>query len=114
MRREFPTKVKLAAFERCNGHCEGTRPDGTRCPVKLYVGKFDFDHDIPNELGGEPTLDNCRVLCKDCHKAKTGQRDIPAIAKSKRVRAKHLGIRKRSKFRGWRKMDGTPVYNSVD
>lgn len=107
MRREFPKSVKLAAWERCKGHCEG-------CTAKLFPGRFEFDHDIPDWLGGEPTLENCMVLCDPCHGAKTAKVDIPRIAKTKRVRNAHLGIRKAkrpmpgSKASGLRKrMDGT-------
>ena len=54
-RREFTSKIKLAAFERAKGQCE-------RCTGKLYPGKFRYNHRIPDALGGEPTLDNCEVL----------------------------------------------------
>ena len=86
-RREFPKAVRLAAWERCKGHCEG-------CTAKLFPGRFEFDHDIPDWLGGEPTLENCVVLCDPCHRSKTATVDIPRIAKAKRVRDAHLGIRK--------------------
>lgn len=86
MRREFPAKVRLAAYERANGHCEV-------CTAKLFVGKFRYDHRIPDALGGEPTLENCVVQCVACDAPKTAA-DQTTIAKSKRIRAKHLGIRK--------------------
>lgn len=89
MRREFSKAVKIAAWQRANGHCEV-------CTAKLYPGKYRFDHDKPDAFGGEPTLENCVVRCMSCDGEKTYQRDIPAIAKSNRVRAKHLGIRKAS------------------
>ncbi len=86
MRREFPTKVKAAAFARADGHCEG-------CLGWLYIGKFHYDHRIPDALGGEPTLDNCVVLCVACHGEKTAKHDVPAIAKAKRREAKHIGAK---------------------
>lgn len=92
MRREFPKKVKQQRWEHCNGKCEGS------CGRVLRTGHIHYDHDIPDAMGGEPTFENCRVLCTECHGAKTGQRDIPTIAKSNRVRDRHLGIRKRSSF----------------
>jgi 5-methylcytosine-specific restriction protein A len=85
-RREFPAKVRLAAYERAGGHCEV-------CTAKLYPGKFRFDHRIPDALGGEPTLENCVVQCVACDAPKTAA-DQTTIAKSKRIRAKHAGIRK--------------------
>src|SRR5438045_305865 len=91
MRQEFPKRVRLEAFRRADGHCE-------RCGSFLVAGKFRLDHEIPDALGGKPTLDNCVVACIACDSEKTYKRDIPAIAKSKRIRAREAGIRKRSTF----------------
>ena len=104
MRREFPAKVKVAAFERCGEHCDG-------CGVRLTVGKIHYDHRIPDAMGGEPTLANCDVLCTPCHGLKTRRQDVPAIAKVKRVRAKHLGARKPSQWQRKykRKVNGQTV-----
>lgn len=87
-RREFPKKVNLAAFQRANGRCEG---EG--CGARLTVGKFHYDHVLADALGGEPTLENCAVLCWACHRDKTGQEDVPRIRKADRQRNSHLGIR---------------------
>ncbi len=81
-RREFSRKVKSQAWERCGGRCE-------KCTAKLFPGKFAYDHDLPDQMGGEPTLDNCRVLCDACHSEKTFTRDIPTIRKSDRQRDKY-------------------------
>lgn len=86
MRREFPARVRVAAYERSNGHCEN-------CTARLYVGKFHYDHRIPCGLGGEPILGNCVVLCVACHSEKTVNADIPRIAKAVRQQQKHLGAR---------------------
>lgn len=91
MRREFPAKIMLAAFERCKEHCE-------KCGVRLTVGRINYDHVIPDAMGGKPILENCAVLCKNCHDDKTRRLDVPAIAKVKRIRAKHLGAHKPSGF----------------
>jgi 5-methylcytosine-specific restriction endonuclease McrA len=80
------------AFMRANGHCES-------CGAHLYVGKFHFDHRIPDAMGGKPTLDNCDVLCRACHSIKTRTKDIPAIAKVKRIHAKHIGAKRAASFR---------------
>lgn len=109
-RREFPKAVKRDAFLRANGRCENAA-----CKAFLTLGKYHYDHDIPDGLGGEPILENCVVLCIACHKDKTTTKDVPAIAKAKRVSDKHLGIRKPSTFpgsrdSGWkRKMNGEVV-----
>ena len=81
-RREFSRKVKSKAWERCGGRCE-------KCTAKLFPGKFAYDHDLPDQMGGEPTLENCRVLCDACHGEKTFTRDIPTIRKSDRQRDKY-------------------------
>lgn len=106
MRREFPAKVKQAAYERAKGHCE-------ECGQKI-VGRAEFDHVIPCALGGEPSLENCSVSCSKCHRLKTSTHDIPRISKAKRQRAKHIGATKaKATFPGsrntpWkRKMNGT-------
>jgi len=90
-RQEFPPRVKADAFTRAAGRCE-------KCTARLFVGKFAYDHVIPDAMGGKPTLENCEVLCNACHGVKTNTKDVPAIAKVKRIRAKHYGIRKRSTF----------------
>jgi 5-methylcytosine-specific restriction enzyme A len=104
MRREFSAKVKLAAFQRCDGLCE--MPD---CGAKLRPGKFTYDHRVPDQLGGEPTLDNCQVICRECDREKTGQ-DAGDIARAKRRERKHVGIRKPTTFKGWRRFSGEIVF----
>lgn len=93
MGREFAAKVKAAAFMRTNGCCEQCKSG-----VKLRTGDIFYDHAIPDGLGGEPTLENCQVLCRRHHDAKTRGEDVPRIAKAKRVHRRHIGIRSRSKF----------------
>ena len=85
-RQEFSKKVKLEAYTRANGHCEV-------CTAKLFVGKFRYDHVLPDALGGEPTLANCRVTCDACDREKTYGQDIPFIARAKRIAAKHAGAK---------------------
>src|SRR3546814_1057777 len=86
MRREFSARVRIAAYERCNGLCED-------CTARLMVGAFHYDHRVPDALGGEPTLENCRVLCRACPGSKTAGQDVPQIAKAKRQEARHIGAR---------------------
>lgn len=110
MRRDFPQKVKAQAFLRAAGFCEGKN-----CGARLTVGKVNYDHDLPDDLGGEPTLENCKVLCLVCHKEKTKTLDMPRIAKGRRIRKREAGIKKRSTFACSRdskfkkRMDGTVV-----
>jgi 5-methylcytosine-specific restriction enzyme A len=107
-RREFPARVRLAAFQRAGGICEA--PD---CQTKLRPGDLYYDHIIPDALGGEPILANCQCLCKAHHDPKTATEDVPRIAAAKRQERKHIGIRKPATMPGsrnsrWKKrMDGT-------
>lgn len=98
-RTEFPTKVKLAAFQRADGRCEG-------CTARLFPGKFQYDHVIADGILGEPTLENCRVLCGNCHLGKTRQ-DVKIIAKAKRREKRRAGIRKPRTICGWKLFDGS-------
>jgi 5-methylcytosine-specific restriction protein A len=87
-RREFPAKVKVAAFERSKGLCE-------KCGARLAPGNVEYDHGLANWLGGEPTLENCVVLCRNCHRGpgqKTAQ-DIKVIARAKRLKQGHIGAK---------------------
>lgn len=110
MRREFPAKIKVDAFTRAKGCCELCNSG-----VKLRHGDIFYDHRIPDGLGGEPTLENCQVLCRSHHDEKTRKADVPAIAKSKRIQRREMGIKKRSTFAcaktsKWKKkLDGTVV-----
>jgi 5-methylcytosine-specific restriction endonuclease McrA len=109
MRREFSAKTKALAFARSGGRCE--HPD---CGLKLYTAGIEFDHEIPCEMGGDNSVDNCRVLCRLHHMEKTSTADIPNIARAKRRHQRHIGIKRGgrpmagSKRSGWRKrMNGT-------
>lgn len=112
-RREFSTKVKLHAFIRCNGRCE-------RCGSRLSPGKYRYDHDTPDWMGGDPTLENCVVACSGCDGPKTAA-DQSAIAKTKRQMAKHVGAYstahplpcgRRSKWK--KKVDGSVVLRDAE
>ena len=116
MRKEFSRRVKFLAFKRCCNdkgmpHCE-------ICGVPLTSGNITYDHIIPDGLGGEPTLENCQVICiKICHRKKTHQEDNPVMKKADRVLKKTFGIATRrgrpilgSRASGFkRKFDGSAV-----
>ena len=90
-REEFPKKVKLQAWQRCKGRCEG-------CGAILKPGHITYDHRIPTAFGGPATLENCQVLGNDCcGDAKTYGQDLPAIAKSTRILAKEAGVTSRTR-----------------
>ena len=109
-RSEFSKSVRLKAFIAARGKCQD-------CGIPLRSTNVEFHHDKECTFGGNAQLENCVPLCKNCHGAIT-KRQAPVIAKSNRIRAKHLGIRKRSSFATNRdgafkkKMDGSVVRRS--
>lgn len=105
MRREFTKKTKSEAFLRSKGLCE-------RCTAKLFDGNIEYDHSTACGIDGDNTLENCVVLCRNCHSAKTTKEDVPRIAKAKRNYRKAANIKGERQIRSWRKFDGTPVYAS--
>lgn len=84
-RTEFPARVRIEAFARAKGCCEG-------CGQTIRPGNGpEYDHIVPDALGGDAGLSNCRVLCRNCHGAKTARQDVPAIARTKRLHRKQIG-----------------------
>lgn len=88
-RREFPAKVKLEAWRRCQ---KNGKPYCEDCGLRI-VGRPEYDHVLPDAFGGEPTLPNCRVVCPTCHRLKTTQHDIPMISKADRIARKNAGLK---------------------
>lgn len=79
------------------------------CGCKIHVGEPWIDEHInPREISADDSLANRGPAHVKCAKEKT-RRDVKLIAKVKRVRAKHLGIKKRRKTIPGRKFDGTPI-----
>ena len=90
-RREFSAPVKKAARKRANGYCEGCgQPLGPHNPPEV-------DHDKEDWEGGEPTLENAKVLGrKCCHRFKT-KAATTRRAKADRAAKKHQGIKPKGK-----------------
>src|SRR5262245_57884331 len=101
-RREFPDRVRMAAWDRCGGTCEN-------CGFLLKAGGFVYNHRIADYLGGQPTLENCEVLCRACDLARTfgNNGDIAKISKTRRIRKRQAGIRKPRTITAWRLFDGS-------
>lgn len=107
MRRPLSTTQRLELFLAAKGHCQ-------RCGWRLQPGsRWEVDHVVPLALGGRDEVCNLQVLCVACHGGKTAREDLPAIAKARRVEARHWGAARPRSFipgsRGtrWRKrLDG--------
>jgi hypothetical protein len=105
MRTEFPARVKVEAFKLAKGCCEQCQ-NGR----KLLAGDIFYDHRIADGLNGEPTLENCSVLCRSHHDIKTRTKDVPAIAKAKRLERRRAGVKKPRTITAWRRFDGSIRY----
>lgn len=55
------------------------------CGARLGPGNCFYERIVCDGIDGEPTLDNCAVLCKTCWRLKTDRYDLPVVAKAKRV-----------------------------
>jgi 5-methylcytosine-specific restriction endonuclease McrA len=73
--RNFSAKIEDEALARAKGVCED-------CGGQLKPGKYQFDHIKPHGMGGESTLENCRVRCAVCHLKKTMDDDMPPMRKA--------------------------------
>ena len=99
-RRNFSPATKRAAHKRSAGNCES-------CGLPHH-NLVEYDHDREDTFGGEPTIENCVVMCVGCHKSKT-KKNVSIIAKSNRVRDKNHGIRSPRTITRWRRFSGEIV-----
>lgn len=122
-RAHITLKTKLAA-----ALCQMLRPnaEGVLVPVIPYedaklmseeqvLSLFHFDHyPIRKENGGPDSHWNLTPRPIPEHREKTGNIDVPQIAKSKRIRARHAGVQKPRTITRWRRFSGEPVVASRD
>ncbi len=112
-RHEFSVATKKAAWERAGGICEcGCGQPFTDHPKE----RPEYDHDLPDFLGGTNDLENCRVIRVCCHQVKTHGQDMTRIVKARRGQKDRANLKARkskipgSKGTGLRKrIDGTVV-----
>jgi 5-methylcytosine-specific restriction endonuclease McrA len=104
VRSEFTKQTKRLIWARARGYCDD-------CGADLNVGsqKCEYDHIIACANGGDNSAYNGHLLCRPCHKAKSGV-DAKREAKVRRIRDRARGISpRRSRGISYRKFDGTPV-----
>lgn len=106
-RRTISRTERVRIFETAGGICHicGQPIDGVR-------ERWDVEHVIPLALGGDDHGENLRPAHVACHAGKTPE-DVRQIAKAKRVAAKHMGARPKTRM-PYRRFDGTPVYPGRD
>ena len=98
-----PLRVKLRIFENTGGCCAA-------CKRKLYPGDVcHYDHIKPLWDGGENRESNLQPLCTWCHLPKT-TREAKERAQARRVKAKHLGLKKPKRKISYRRFNGEPVF----
>ena len=91
MRSEFSKSTMFAAYDRSNGNCE-------MCGVPFAGRSPQYDHRLPDYLGGDNSLDNCACICVKCHKTKTSDEDRPRIDKTRRLLEKKAGVRRKRRW----------------
>jgi 5-methylcytosine-specific restriction endonuclease McrA len=89
-RAEFSKSTRLQAFSRCGGNCE-------QCLQKLITPP-DYHHIIEAAIGGSNDLENCKVLCRKCHRVITSTESIPQVSRSTRIFEKRAGVRTKRPF----------------
>jgi 5-methylcytosine-specific restriction enzyme A len=92
--RTFSKQTKRLAWKRCGGRCEAQGCDTRFLP---FATACHYDHRIPFAISEDSSLDNCQILCVQCHQKKTGTQDIPVIAKVKRISDSRIGIKRPGK-----------------
>jgi hypothetical protein len=88
-RKHVSTRERMRLFMLHKGICHFCELpiDGTR-------EAWDISHEIPLELGGADDDSNRKPAHREkCHRPHTAAVDAPAIAKSRRIRAKHIGAK---------------------
>lgn len=103
-RRHISARERERIFDAAGGVCH-------LCDLPIHAGEaWEVSHPIPLAAGGDDVAGNRSPAHKKCHARRTAEIDAPLIAKTRRQRQKHLGIRKTTRpIAGWRKFDGTPV-----
>jgi hypothetical protein len=64
--RSFTDKQKREAYERQKGVCPA-------CKKKWKIEEMEADHKTPWHVGGKTISENCRMLCKDDNRIKSGK-----------------------------------------
>lgn len=71
-RKNFTKRTIAERYLFCGGRCEGKiEATGLRCNAVVKPGDYHADHDNPDGITGDPTFENCRILCIPCHDIKT-------------------------------------------
>jgi 5-methylcytosine-specific restriction enzyme A len=105
-RKSISKKQRIEIFERFGGYCH-------ICNLQITAGQeWDVSHEIPLAMGGADEGDNLKPAHRKCHRQFTSEVDAPRIAKTNRMRAKHIGAKpppkKKIQSRGFAKKERKP------
>lgn len=53
-------EIRRIVYDRQHGHCR-------MCPKILTFEQAHLNEIVPRGIGGKISLDNCEILCVDCH-----------------------------------------------
>ncbi len=100
-RRSITHAARARIFLAASGLCH-------ICGLQIYAIKqrWDVEHVKPLWLGGTDDESNMRPAHINCHASKSAD-EAPQRAKSNRIRARRIGIRKPRSIRQWRRFDGS-------
>jgi 5-methylcytosine-specific restriction enzyme A len=83
-RRSLSTRDRVAIFTAAHGRCH-------ICQQLIRPAEpWEAEHPIPHAIGGSDEIADLKPAHVRCHQAKTAD-DVTAIAKTKRIAAKHIG-----------------------
>ena len=64
--RAFTDNQKREAYERQDGICFD-------CKQHFEIGETEADHIDPWHIGGKTISENCKILCQQCNRTKSGK-----------------------------------------
>ena len=60
--RHIPANVERTVWRRDGGQCAFVAKNGRRCTERSFL---EFHHELPHAIGGEPTVDNVSLRCRE-------------------------------------------------
>jgi 5-methylcytosine-specific restriction endonuclease McrA len=90
-----PLRVRVRVFDRAAGICG-------ECGLKIFGKRWICDHAKAIINGGENREGNLQPIHEACDRKVKTPRDVAEKSKNYRVRARHIGAQKKSRFPGAR------------
>lgn len=106
--QQAPQRVRVRVWLAKGGKCH-------RCERRINAERgegWTLEHVVALVNGGENRESNLDLTCDWCLPAKNAE-DVAEKSRTYRKRSKHVGAKKRTGFRGWRKMNGDLVWRDA-